>query len=51
MLKLNCFKSRLKEIELRFSFLFMLEFLDSIIQVEKWEINQDIKVELNSCVS
>lgn len=37
MTKLNRFKSRLKEIELRPSPLFTLDFLDSIIQAEKCE--------------
>lgn len=37
MTKLNRFKSRLKNIELRPSPLFTLDFLDSIIQAEKFE--------------
>lgn len=52
MTKLNCCKSRLKEIELRPDPLYTLELLDSMIQAEKCKKkNQDIKVELKCCAS
>lgn len=37
MIKMNCCMSRFKEIELRFDFLYMLDYLDFMIQVENYE--------------
>lgn len=34
---MNCCKSNLKEIVLRFDYLFMVDYLDNMIQIEKYE--------------